>query len=131
MDIQIATLCDSAADYQGKLCILGSFDTLAAPQTPVVHPQCALAIRICFLPEDEGHHKFRIRFVNADGQGVTPAIEPDIDVSLPDNTYYLTRNLVINLQQLKFEQAGQYSVEIASNDTILKQLPLRVVQVNR
>ena len=30
MDIQIATLCDFAADYNGKLVISGTFDTLAA-----------------------------------------------------------------------------------------------------
>ena len=30
MDIQIATLCDFAADYNGKLVISGTFDTLVA-----------------------------------------------------------------------------------------------------
>ncbi|MGA0846767.1 MAG: DUF6941 family protein, partial [Luteolibacter sp.] len=36
MDIQIATLCDHAADYNGKLVITGTFDTLAARALPVV-----------------------------------------------------------------------------------------------
>ena len=36
MDIQIATLCDFAADYgNGKLVINGTFDALCAPQLPV------------------------------------------------------------------------------------------------
>ena len=48
MDIQIATLCDHAADYNGKLVITGTFDTLAARALPVVHPSCALALRFCF-----------------------------------------------------------------------------------
>ena len=44
MDIQIATLCDFAADYNGKLVVSGTFDTLAARALPVVHPSCALAM---------------------------------------------------------------------------------------
>ena len=30
MDILVSTLCDFAADYQGKLCIQGGFDSLVA-----------------------------------------------------------------------------------------------------
>ena len=45
MDILVSTLCDFAADYQGKLCIQGGFDSLVARQFPVVHPVCAVALR--------------------------------------------------------------------------------------
>lgn len=34
MDILVSTLCDFAADYQGKLCIQGGFDSLVAPPVP-------------------------------------------------------------------------------------------------
>ena len=57
MDILVSTLCDFAADYQGKLCIQGGFDSLVARQFPVVHPVCAVALRICLTPEDEGNHE--------------------------------------------------------------------------
>ena len=60
MDIQIATLCDFAADYNGKLVISGTFDTLAARALPVVHPSCSLALRFCFTQEDSGRHKLSI-----------------------------------------------------------------------
>ena len=62
MDIQVAVLCDYAADYQGKLCVQGAFDTLFARQFPVIHPACALALRLCLTPEDSGDHKLGIRF---------------------------------------------------------------------
>ena len=45
MTIQIATLCDSASDYSGKLCILGAFDNLCSREFPVTHPACALVVR--------------------------------------------------------------------------------------
>ncbi|MDB6032554.1 MAG: hypothetical protein JWM16_2892, partial [Verrucomicrobiales bacterium] len=38
MEIQVAVLCDAATDYQGKLNILGTFDTIFTAQMPAVHP---------------------------------------------------------------------------------------------
>ena len=36
MDILVSTLCDFAADYQGKLCIPVSYTHLTLPTTPYV-----------------------------------------------------------------------------------------------
>jgi hypothetical protein len=54
MNIQVAVLCDAATDDNGKLNLLGSFDTIYAPQLPAVHPQCAVALRVTFMSGDEG-----------------------------------------------------------------------------
>jgi hypothetical protein len=54
MDIQAALLCDSATDYRGKLCILGTFDTIITQNLPSTHPHCSIALRIVFRDSDEG-----------------------------------------------------------------------------
>ena len=134
MDIQIATLCDFAADYNGKLVISGTFDTLAARAVPVVHPSCALAMRFCFTPEDAGRHKLSINIINEDGESLDPnnmPIEPEFDVQLPKNVPFLTRNIIMNLQGLRFEEAGIYSIDIGCDGEILVRLPLRIVLVNQ
>ena len=137
MELQVATLCDSAVDYNGKLCLLGTFDTICAGQFPVVHAQCALALRICFRPEDEGNRHFRIRIIDADG-GVIVSIPPDtgegdpvigIDVKLPEDGYFLSRNLVFNLFRLKFDNPGQYSIDITCDGHLLTRIPLRIMQL--
>lgn len=133
MDIQIATLCDFAADYNGKLVISGTFDSLAARALPVVHPSCSLAMRFCFTQEDIGKHKLSINIINEDGESLDPAnmpIEPDFEVKLPPNTPYLTRNIVMNLQGLRFPEDGIYSIDIGCDNEIMMRLPLRVVKVN-
>jgi hypothetical protein len=133
MDIQIATLCDFAADYNGKLVISGTFDTLAARAVPVVHPTCALALRLCFTPEDAGRHQLSINLINEDGESLDPnnmPIKPEFEVQLPQNIPFLTRNIVLNLQGLRFKESGLYSVDIGCDDEILVRLPLRVVLVN-
>ena len=129
MELQVAVLCDAAADYAGKLSILGAFDTLYGRQFPVIHPQCALALRFCFFGEDDGEHKLIIRFLNADGHPVTPPIEPKINVQVGTDVSFMTRNMIINLQGLGFPQAGEYALQVACNGVSLAEIPLRIVQV--
>ncbi len=54
MDIQIAILCDAATDNNGKLNILGTFDTIYSAQLPATHPQCSIALRMTFSKGEEG-----------------------------------------------------------------------------
>lgn len=127
MDIQVAVLCDSATDYRGKLCILGTFDTIVTPTLPSVHPHCSIAIRVVFRDSDEGNHKFKVRMINEDGKNILPNIEPEIKVKLPENVYFYSRNLIFNLQQIKFEQAGLYSIDILIDEQMSARIPLQVV----
>lgn len=127
MTVQLATLCDSASDYSGKLCILGAFDTLCAREFPVVHPHCSLVIRLMFEPMDSGHHAFIIRCIDPSGQECLPPFDPAVDVSFPSNFVpFVTRNIVLNLQRLRIERQGVYRwvLELAGN--VLFTIPLRV-----
>ncbi|HUF62315.1 MAG TPA: hypothetical protein VMN36_09595 [Verrucomicrobiales bacterium] len=133
MELLIATLCDSASDYQGKLSLLGAFDTICAARMPVVHPQCSLALRLCFRPEDEGKHSFRFHFIDDDGRPVMEDFSArpiTMNVRLPDDNYFLTRNLIINFQRLRFEHPGHYSIDVHAGDEILSRIPLRVLQLS-
>lgn len=133
MDIQIATLCDFAADYNGKLVISETFDTLAARALPVVHPSCALAMRFCFTQEDVGRHKLSINIINEDGESLDPAnmpIEPEFDVKMPKEIPFNTRNMVMNLQGLRFTEDGIYSIDIGYDGELMMRLPLRILKVN-
>ena len=129
METPIATLCDAATDYAGKLNLLGSFDTVLTTKFPAVHPQCAIALRFVFNKAEEGHRVFRLTFVNEDGKAVMPPVELAIDVKIPDEVNYLSRNLIINLQQLKFDAAGQYGVEVLMDGNQVASIPLLVRDV--
>ena len=129
MELQVATLCDSAMDYNSKLCILGTFDTIGSRGAPIVHPQCALAIRACFRQADEGTHKMVIRLIDGEGKDNMQPLEANVDIRLPEGTDFLTRNMILNFQPLRFEKAGSYTFEVAFNDEIHASVPLRVVVV--
>lgn len=132
MDIQVAVLCDYAADYQGKLCVQGAFDTLFARQFPVVHPACALALRLCLTPEDAGDHKLGISIVDEDGTPLDKEHMPivgDLSVALPEGASFLTRNLIMNFQGLKFDKSGNYCIDVTLDGEVIASTPIRLVLV--
>jgi len=128
MKIQIAVLCDAATDDNGKLNILGAFDTIFAPAWPAVHPQCAVALRITFMSGDgdEGERKLKLNFVDADGRNIMPPIDIPVTVMMPEDAHFVTRNFVVNIQGLKFSEAGLYSVDVRMDDKSRAAIPLWV-----
>ncbi len=86
MEVLSALLCDSAEDYQGKLCVLGAFDTPGFPRLSSAHPHCAIALRLLFRAADEGHHQFAIRLIDSDGRSALPELKPEIDVRIPGDS---------------------------------------------
>ena len=131
MNIQVAVLCDAATDDHGKLNLLGAFDTIYAPQMPAFHPQCAVALRVTFQPGDEGTRKLSLNIINADGRSILQVPDMPVEVALPDDTHFVTRNFIVNIQQLKFERIGLYSVDLSMDGRQLCSIPLAVKQMDK
>ena len=113
LDIEIFTLCDAAADYQGRLNILGVFDTIFAPQLPARHPFCSVALRIRFQLTERGQHRLTLHIVDDDGNLVVLAIEGAFSVEIPGNSRIASANVVLNLGQLQFTNYGEYAINLA------------------
>ena len=126
MQIQLAVLCDAATDYSGKLNLLGTFDTLVTSHLPAVHPQCSIALRLTFQKQEEGKHVIQLNFVDEDGKSVMAPLEMHLDVVVPDDTIFLSRNAVITMQNLKLDKPGLYSVEICVDGVQMTNIPLLV-----
>ncbi len=126
MNIEIFTLCDAAADYQGRLSILGVFDTIFAPQLPAIHPYCSVALRMRFTKIESGSHKLTLHIVDDDGKMIIPALEGAFGVEMPSNSEIASANLVLNLGQLKFNNYGEYSINLAIDSREEASLPFWV-----
>jgi hypothetical protein len=126
MDIQIAALCDAATDSHGKLNILGTFDTINAAQLPATHPACSIALRLVFSKMEEGKRELKLNFVNDDGKLVMPSVDIPVDIIVPEDTSFISRNFIINIQQLRFEAPGHYGIDIALNGHHVGSIPLLV-----
>jgi hypothetical protein len=127
MKVEIFTLSDAATTYAaGKLNILGSFDRLNATQTPVMHPQCALAIKLRFERVEEGTKSIRIQFVDVDGKSVMPTLNTTSQVQFGPNDSTATASLVLVIQQLKLPKFGEYSIDLAVDGHHEGSIPLVV-----
>lgn len=129
MDVEVFALCDAATDAGGKLNILGAFDRINARQFPLVHPHCAIALRVRFDRIEEGNHRVKISLIDADGNSVIPGIDGNIGIKFPGDVQSVCANMVLNMNSLKFERAGQYSIELALDGRHEKSLPVNVVDV--
>ena len=126
MEILVAALCDAATEENGKLNILGTFDTICVPNLPAVHRQCVIALRMLFSKAEEGRHRVTLSAGDDDGKPLLPAIEIPVDVAIPDDAIHLSRNLIVSIQSLKFDRAGHFAINIAINGRQRGSIPLSV-----
>ena len=126
MDIEVFVLCDAATEMLGKLNVLGTFDTITAGALPAVHPHCALALRMRFSQVEVGKHSVRINIVDADGRPVLPSLDGGLSVAMGPSEQSAITNLVLNIDRLKFDKAGQYSVDLAIDGREERSLPIFV-----
>jgi len=126
MNIEIIALCDAATDQQGKLNILGAFDTVFTKSLPTVHTQCAVALRLRFRRIEQGAHRITLHLVDEDGNLIIPSMDADLDLQVPQSQESASVNLVLNVQQLKIEKYGIYAVNLAVDGRQESSVPLYV-----
>jgi hypothetical protein len=126
MKVEVFTLCDAAtADHSGKLNLLGAFDTLFAPQAPLVHPSCAVALRLRFdLPAHSGRHTLELRLADSDGKAILPPMKGELELPTQAEPRSHSRNIIINIQQLQLPTFGEYTIDLFINGRQLASTPL-------
>jgi hypothetical protein len=124
MRVEVFSLCDAATADAGKLNMLGSFDTIWVTGLPTVHPQCAIALKVRFERIERGDHKVAVHFVDMDGRNVIPPAQGAIKINFPDDQSSGSANLILNIQGLKLERPGEYSIDLAIDGEQKASLPL-------
>jgi hypothetical protein len=126
MNMEAFLLCDAATDQNGKLNVLGAFDNIFAKEIPTRHRGCSIAARIRFSKVEAGDHSVEIFIVDADGNSIGPKLEGGISVRIGDNAPDAVVNLILNMQNLEFQQYGQYQIDLAIDDAVQASLPLHI-----
>jgi hypothetical protein len=127
LSIEAFLLCDAATDQQGKLNVLGAFDTIWAGKLPAIHPACSIATRIRF--DEDGKHSVKIHIIDEDGKSIGPKLEGTVNVRIGDDVDSTASNIVLNIQGLKFEKYGQYRIDLAIDNQIKGSLPFHVREI--
>lgn len=120
--LNFAHLCDMAfLSREGKLNVIGIFESIHAKQFPVKVPKMSLVINVKL---DTGKHHFKIRMLKENSQDEIVKIEGDIDAKNTGNVGFI--NEIINTN---FPEEGNYNVEIWIDDEPIKKLEFNISQV--
>jgi len=129
MKITYAVLADAAnITREGKLNILGIFDSIQVQQFPVTHPQMQLVMRFeADISEAGKNKKVEVQLMDDDGKklfvlGGEFAFGPGRPGEPIGSNHILTINM------MKFERPGDYEFKILINDELKAEAPLKVQQ---
>ncbi|MEI6890913.1 MAG: hypothetical protein V5783_01970 [Pontiella sp.] len=131
MKIEVFALCDAATDNRGKLNLLGTFDQIYARKLPVVHPACAIALRIRFDKMEEGAHAVQLQWVNSDGIPVFQSMAGEVKPRMGTGIGSVAVNLILNFQHVKFDEFADYQINLKIDEIAMASLPLRVCKMPR
>ena len=127
METEIFTLCDAAtADQQGKLNLLGTFDTIFAPALPVTYSFCSIAIRLRFERIEQGKHHLSLHLIDDDGRDVMEPLEGDLLIEFGEGDTTCAAGMVLNLQNLKLEHWGEYCIALTIDGLKYASFPFRL-----
>lgn len=128
MDVRIAMVADAAnVSQEGKLNVLGAFDTCFMTVLPGRFRQSDLVLRLGFNPVEKGTPR-RIRIVLVDEDGKEgPALEASLEIPRDTPPNVNAVNLIVPLPILQFERYGDYQLAILIDSDHKADVPLRVV----
>ncbi len=126
MQLEILTFCDAAAEYGGRLNIIGATDTIVLPDMPSRYPHCAIVCRFRVTRVEEGEHTVRLVIIDADGQTLVH-LNGQVNVQLGKRLTGAV-NLIVNLATVEFKASGEYAIEVAVDGIQIGSSPLFVFQ---
>lgn len=121
MKIKILTLCDFAADYNGRLSIMGTTDRLTSEQYPSAPVSFSIACQFELNPSTKvGTHPVSLAFYEKEtGKHVMPQQELKLSVSetgAEGDNRRLLANLIVKVDSLSFQNPGVYVVKVTTED---------------
>lgn len=130
MDIEIATICDAATINDGKMNILGAFDTIYVQSLPAIHNSCSIAFRIRIPMTKKHPQELTLKIVDPNDQEIYPPIVFNIKEDLNKKKEPSILNLVYNINGLSLNKYGTYQAGLFTKDKKIRLLPLFVKKLD-
>jgi hypothetical protein len=128
MELDFAVVADAAnVSQEGKLNILGIFDTIWGREFPVRHASMVFVLRVKADFTDQGDHTLEVRLIDADGKQLFRAEGPmQVPSGAPGRP--VKPHVILGLSGVSFAVAGDYSFEVIIDGHHLRSVPLHVMQ---
>lgn len=125
MKIEMFTLCDFAQENDGKLTVVGTFDTVVAREFPCAHPYMSVALRLRFDIWEFGRHVFRVETRDLDGAPVMEPLSGSLDVRGVGNATAVS-HILFNAAGVRFAGPGVVAFVLFMDDREAASVPLYV-----
>ncbi len=120
-------VCDYASLSEGgKLNVLGTFESMSSKETPYVHPQFYVVTNVSV--KKFGNYKQFIKLTrDRDNQEIIKPFEFGMSVSEPKGTGQAKIGIIAQLNNIKFEEFGAYSIQIYIDSEKIGETKINVV----
>ncbi len=126
MKVLVAAVTDHAWVESGCLSFCRAFDTINASKFPYQMARLSIALRVLIRRSESGEHKLRISLADSDGKRLLNA---DLNInfqppqeSVPETSF----SFALNGQNIVFQKAGDYVVDIVVDGDVKASVPLYV-----
>jgi len=128
--VTMALLADAAnVSREGKLNVLGVFDTIYARTFPVAHPQMQLVLRFEGEAEEAGTSRpLEVRLVAPDGE-VLARVPVAMTIPRPETGERVRVDHILAFANVTFAHPGRYGLHVVLDDGTETAVPLRVERV--
>ena len=126
MRVTLALLADGAnVSREGKLNILGVFDTLFSRTFPITHPQMQLVIRLEADATEVGRTRaLEVRFASEDGR-ILFRVPGSMTIGRPPLGGGVRLEHILTLNNVQVEAPGLYRFDILVDGALVGAVPLR------
>jgi hypothetical protein len=127
VEIKLALLSECAnVTRDGKLNLMGVSSVISARALPWVQPQTQLVLQFEVGPADwETEKSIEVQLLDADGNRVS-AMQGKVKVARPKEDKALQINSIMAINNLRFNNDGDYIFVISVNGQVEREVPLRV-----
>ncbi len=123
MVLELFTLCEGAFAKNGQLTIVNTLDSIISKQYPLIL-NLGVALKIKFPKTEYGVHEVAIQFKNSEDKEIVPAVKVNPSVESPNDNCNLVMSS--NIQGIRIEQPGMYSVGLVLDGNIIANAKLEV-----
>lgn len=126
MKLNFGFICDYASFGEaGKLNILGIFKNINGSSLPLVHPQLYVVVNV--MIDKPGNHKEVIKLVaKEDGREIISPLEFNLSAPADATGKKIELGVMGQINNIKFEKAGEYIFKVLVNNEIVGEIPLTV-----
>ncbi len=127
MDVTLAVCCDAAnVSREGKLNLLGIFNSIHASEFPCTHPHLALVLRVEAHIGEEGVYPLEIKLADEDGQEVFK-VNGQLSLRGAKPGRPMTAQTIMDINNFQLPHAGTYSFEVFVNNRHLRSVPVHAL----